>query len=188
MKRHGLLDAALMIVLVYAVYAKTPLGALGETAVNIARGQKDHPSWISTFKGHETAVSTPEDPQKSQDAALGALPPAIEKAAREHKVDPEAVAALISTHGQCAGAVCDMEAPPKASAVLGSLAGKTRLSADDVAAALASAQKELENNSELAIESMWVGPIAARLAVEQARRGNVDAPTDVEAHADFYTP
>ena len=177
-----------MAVLVYAVYAKTPLGAIAETGINVARGQKERPSWLATFKGRETAVTMPVDATTNQNAAEGDLPPPIIAAAVKHKVDPEAVASLLSTHGTCTAAACTMDAPPRASAVLASLAGKTTLDADDVAQALAAGQKDLENNAELAIEALWIGPIPTKLAVEQARRSNLADAVDVEAHADFLTP
>lgn len=191
-RRRGLLDAVLMVVLVYAVYAKTPLGAIAETAVNVARGQKERPSWLATFKGRETAVRVSDEAVADATAAEGALPAPIVAAAEKHKVDAEALAALFSVHGTCtqppAAPSCDMEAPPRTSALLGSLAGKARLSADDAAAAIAAGEKQLENNPELAVEALWVGPIPVTLAVEQARRSQLADPTDVEAHADFLSP
>lgn len=187
-RRRGLLDAALMVVLVYAVYAKTPLGAIVETAVNVARGQKERPSWLATFKGRETAVHVSDDAVADATAAQSAMPPAIARAALAHNVDAEALASLFSIHGTCAGNSCDMEAPPRTSAVLGALAGKTRLVPDEAARALAAGKKELEGDVELAIEALWTGPIPVKLAVEQARRSALPDPRDVEAHADFLSP
>lgn len=187
-KRRGLLDAVLMAVLVYAVYAKTPLGAIVETAVNVARGQKDRPSWLATFKGRETAVRVSDDAVADATAAEGALPPPIAQAAAAHGVDAEALASLFSIHGACTASACDMQAPPRASAVLAALAGKKRLSPDEAARALAAGRKDLEGDLELAIEALWVGPIPVKLAVEQARRSALPDPRDVEAHADFLSP
>jgi murein DD-endopeptidase MepM/ murein hydrolase activator NlpD len=187
-RRRGLLDALLMVVLVYSVYAKTPLGAIVETAVNVARGQKARPSWLATFKGRETAVQVSDDAVADATAAAGALPAPIVAAALAHKVDAEALASLFSVHGTCAAAACDMEAPPRTSAVLGALAGKTRITADEAARALAAGQKDLEGDVELAIEALWVGPIPVKLAVEQARRSTIEDPLDVESHADFLSP
>ncbi len=187
-RRRGLLDGLLMVVLVYAVYAKTPLGAIAETAVNIARGQKEHPSWLATFKGREIAVSTPADAAKNAQAAQGALPAPIVAAAEKAKVNPEAVAALVQTRGACTPTSCEMDAPPRAGAVLPALAHKQKLDADDAAAMVAAGEKQLGHNPELAIEAMWLGPIAVRLAVEQAQRSSSPDPADVEHHAEFLAP
>lgn len=186
-RRRGLLDFALMFVLVYAVYAKTPLGAIGETMVNVARGQKDRPSWLATFKGRETAVRMDEGAVADASAAEGDLPTPIAVAAAKHKVDPEALAALMMS-GQCTKTACEMDAPPRTSTVLGSLAGKAKLSSDDAAQALAAGMKQLENDADLAIEALWIGPIPVNLAVEQARRSSIADPADVEAHASFLSP
>jgi murein DD-endopeptidase len=186
-RRRGLFDGLLMFVLIYAVYAKTPLGAIGETAVNMARGQKDRPSWLATFKGRETSVKL-EGAVADATKAEGELPAAIKLAAETHKVDPEAVASLIALHGQCNPTVCDMATPPRASSLWPAVAGKPRMTADDVAKALAEGKKQLGPEMELGVEAMWIGPVAVKLAVEQADRSHLADPADAEAHAEFLAP
>ncbi len=187
-KRRGLLDFALMAVLVYAVYAMTPLGAIVETAINVARGQKERPSWLATFKGRETATAVSETAVADASVAEGAIPLPIAAAADKHKVDVEALAALISVHGACTPTACDLAAPPRASTVLPPIAGKARLSADEAAQAIAAAAKEHGKNPELAVEAMFVGSIPLKLALSQAERSSLENTEDVEVHAPFFTP
>ena len=54
-RRRGLFDATLMLLLLYAVWAKTPCGALPVYAWRKANDQPT-PSLIATFRGRETAV------------------------------------------------------------------------------------------------------------------------------------
>jgi murein DD-endopeptidase MepM/ murein hydrolase activator NlpD len=176
-----------MLVLAYAVYARTPFGAIGETLVNVARGQKDRPSWLATFKGRETAVRVDDSAVADASAAQGDLPTPITVAALKHKVDPEALAALMMS-SVCTPASCEMNAPPRTSAVLAALAGKAKLTSDEAARALAAGATELDNDPALAIEALWIGPVAVSLAVEQARRSSLADAADVEAHAQFLSP
>lgn len=187
-KRRGLFDFTLMSVLVYAVYAMTPIGAIVETGVNVARGQKERPSWLSTFKGRETAVAMSEEAVADASAAEGKIPLPIAAAADKHKIDVEALAALISVHGACTPTACDVETPPRTSTVYPPAATKARLSADEAAAAIAAATKEHGRNGELAVEALFVGSIPLKLALEQADRSHLDNAADVEVHAPFFTP
>lgn len=204
-RRRGLLDAVLMLVLLYAVYAKTPLGAIAETAVNVARGQKARPSWLATFKGRETAVRVDDEIVADATGAQSDLPAVVVAAANRHGVDPETLAALMTAQrtgttapggavpaeATCSDktpAACVIDAPPRVGNVLPSLAGKAQLTVDEAAQALAAGQKQLENDPELAIEALWIGPIPVTLAVEQARRSSLADPKDVEAHAEFLSP
>jgi hypothetical protein len=52
----------LVVALGYGVYASTPLGAIVETGIRVARGQRDHPSWFATFRGRETSVAPSDSP------------------------------------------------------------------------------------------------------------------------------
>ncbi len=187
LRQRGLLDFGLMLVLAYAVYAQTPLGAIGETLLNVARGQKDRPSWLATFKGRETAVRVNDSALADATAAHSAVLSPILLAAAKHKVDAEALASLM-TGAVCTSATCEMDAPPRASAVLAALAGRAKLSADDAAQALAAGMQQLDNGADVAIEALWIGPIPVRLAIEQARHSGAKDPSDVEAHAEFLSP
>jgi murein DD-endopeptidase len=186
-RRRGLFDTVLTLVLVYAVYASTPVGAVAETAINIARGQKDRPSWLSTFKGRETAVSMSSQAVVDAKAAIAGVAAPIAVAASAHNVDPEALAAIISVHGACTETACDAEAPPRIAPLVPGTGA--RASADQLARAMAAAHKELPGApASLAIEALYVGTIPVKLAVEQARRSAIEDPLDVEAHAEFFTP
>ena len=186
--RRGLFDAVLALLLAYAVYASTPVGAVAETAVNIARGQKNHPSWLASFKGRETSVSVDATKPLHTDSATAAIATPIAVAAAAHKVDAEALAAIIAVHGACTPTACDADAPPRLAQLVGGNAS-ARVSADELARALAAAQRELSGAPvSLAIEALYVGVVPVKLAVEQARRSSIEDPLDVEAHADFYSP
>ena len=186
--RRGLFDFLLMSVLLFAVYAMTPLGAIIETGINVARGQKDRPSWLATFKGRETAVSVSETAVADASVAEGKVPVPIATAAEKHKVDVESLAALVSVHGACTATGCDLATPPRTTTVWPPAAGKPRLSADEAAQALAAAIKEHGHNPELAVEALFVGSIPLKLALSQAERSSLDNANDVEAHASFFTP
>ncbi len=191
--KRGLLDAVLMAALMYAVYARTPIGAAVETGINVARGQKERPSWLATFKGRETAVAMPLDPTTGVNVGAAALsaPPAVMAAATKYHVDVEALAALLSVQGQCSvdpKQPCDLATPARISTLLQNIRSE-RIDVDTAARALAAGQRAL-GDTPLAIEAMYVGAPSVKLAVSQAERSgltHVDA-SDVEAHAEFFTP
>ncbi|MCC7069941.1 MAG: M23 family metallopeptidase [Deltaproteobacteria bacterium] len=187
-QRRGFFDFTLMAVLLYAVYAMTPLGAIAETALNVARGQKQRPSWLATFKGRELATAVDDSAVADASAAEGKIPLPIATAAEKHKIDVEALAALVSVHGSCTPTTCDVTAPPRTSTVFPPVAGKARLSADEAAQAIAAAGKEHGKNAELAVEAMFVGSIPLKLALSQAERSALENGEDVEVHAPFFTP
>ena len=186
--RRGFFDFMLVLALGYGVYAKTPLGAVVETAVRVARGQNDHPSWFSTFKGRETDVRAPIVNDSTQTLMQGELPAAIVAAATQHKVDVDALAALVAVRGHCDGAgQCTLQAPDRLAWFAAGRVGTVDV--DVVARALAQAAIEMaSNNPALAIEALFTGPQSLSLAVEQAVKSNLAAAEDVEVHAPFLSP
>jgi murein DD-endopeptidase MepM/ murein hydrolase activator NlpD len=188
-KRRGLFDFSLMLLLAYGVYSKTPVGAVAETAVNVARGQENHPSWFATFTGRETAAATTTATELAEatDQASSALPAAIVEAAATHSVDEDALAALIAVRGSCDESRCGALAPDKLPAFAPGATGFTPV--EVLAGALAAAGRDLETtNPELQLAALFTGPWALKLALEQARKSNLTAADDVEVHADFLSP
>jgi murein DD-endopeptidase len=192
-KRRGLLDMMLAVALCYGVYAKTPIGAVAETAVRVAQGQKDRPSWFATFKGRETDVKPPpvEATTLSTDSAL---PASVLAAAEKHKVDVDALAALVAVRGACdAAGKCTLTAPDRLAFFAPGKSGTVDV--DAVAAGLAAAVKTTDAVGsvpasyrwELAVEALFVGATLP-LAVAQAQKSGLAAPVDVEVHAPFYSP
>jgi murein DD-endopeptidase MepM/ murein hydrolase activator NlpD len=186
--RRGLLDAVLAALLVYVVYAGTPIGALAETAINVARGQRARPSWLATFRGRDTAVRIQDVEPVDAGSAGTSTPRPIARAAARQRVDADALAALIALRGTCEEERCTAQAPPRLGAVLPEAAGQERVDADVLARALSAARPLLGPSPELAIEALFVGPVALKLALEQARRGSFATGDHVEEHAAFFAP
>ncbi|MBM4281026.1 MAG: M23 family metallopeptidase [Deltaproteobacteria bacterium] len=188
--RGGLLDALLMGALVWGVYAATPLGALAETAVRVARGQKDHPSWFATFRGRELAATGgPGGVGDVATSLAGATQTAtLAAAAAAHRIDEEALAALIAVRGSCDDeGRCTALAPDRLAALVPGKAGVVDV--DALAAGLAAAGKALSTTSpEPAIEALFVGVPALQQALTAARRSALPVPDDVEVHAPFLSP
>jgi len=180
-------DALLMLVLLYAVYARTPLGAIAETGVRMVMGQTSHPSWFATFKGRETVVSV-SAPQLQQAASKQLMAPAIKAAAQKAHVDEEILAALIAAHGSCDATTCTMPAPPNLFEALGELGLKDRVPIDDVAQALAILAPQFNHDPQLAVEALYLGRAPLTRALDRARDSGLENAADVEAHAEFLTP
>ena len=82
---RGLFDALLCAMLLYGVYAATPLGAVAETGVRWAFGSEYRPSLFASFQGRETDVATERlDPGKFDQGALKATRTPPESVARAH--------------------------------------------------------------------------------------------------------
>jgi murein DD-endopeptidase len=195
-RRRGLLDALLAASLVYGVYAKTPLGAVAETAVRVARGQTNHPSWLSTFRGRETQVATTAVAHLNQPvaAADAPLPREVLAAAIEHRVDAEALAAFISVSGGCGSQGCQVKAPAALAQYVPGASGEVSVAtlAKGLAAAYkavtASAASSTDVPIERAVESLFIGHEQVQRAVGLAVASKRDAPDDVESHAEYLPP
>jgi murein DD-endopeptidase len=195
--RRGLLDTVLAVCLVYGVYAKTPLGAVAETAVRVARGQSNHPSWLSTFRGRETQVSTTAVAHLSTPAvtADAPLPKEVLAAALEHRVDAEALAAFISVSGGCGSQGCTVKAPaalaryvPGASGDVSMAVLAQGLAAASAAVAAGPAPRGTDLPLERAVESLFIGHDQVQRAVDLAVASQRNAPDDVESHAEYLPP
>lgn len=195
-RRRGLFDFVLLVCLGYAVYARTPVGAVVETGIRVARGQKDHPSWLQTFRGRDTeTTSTP-----ATDQALAALtsqgtrgvPAKLQAAATTHSVDVDSLAALVATRGRCDDTACGATAPDRLVMYVPGAVGMVDV--DVLAQGLRAARDAVAvgadpaTSDELAIEALFLGTPSLTLALEQARRSGLPAPDDVDAHATFLSP
>lgn len=188
-RRRGLFDTVLLACLGYAVYAATPVGAVVETGIRVARGQKDHPSWFATFRGRDTAAppSSVANNAALADMAQGDIPAALQRAADTHGVNRDALAAVVAVRGACTADACTADAPDKLAMYAPGNAG--RVDVDVIARALKAARVALAtDNDELAIEALFLGTPAVTLAVEQARRSSLEGPDDVEVHGSFLAP
>jgi murein DD-endopeptidase MepM/ murein hydrolase activator NlpD len=187
--RRGLFDALLLACLGYAVYAATPIGAVVETGIRVARGQRDHPSWFSTFRGRDTA---PPPPSEATAVALtqlvsGDVPEPLQRASLAHGVDTDVLAAVIAVRGGCAGTTCSADAPDKLA--MYAPGHGARVDVDVIAEAIQAARVALATtNDELAIEALFLGTPAVTLALQQARRSGLEGADDVEVHAPFLAP
>ena len=189
-RRRGLFDFVLLLGLGYGVYAATPIGAVAETAIRVTRGQKDHPSWFATFRGRDTDAASSTGTVATAalgQLARGNLPPALMKAAADHEVDADALAALVAVRGACDFSACGAEAPDRLAMFVPGAVG--RVDVDVLAAGLQAARTAFATkNDELALEALFVGTPSLTLAVEQARRSALDGADDVEVHAPFLSP
>jgi murein DD-endopeptidase MepM/ murein hydrolase activator NlpD len=198
---RGLLDVVLVAGLFYGVYASTPLGAIIETGVRVARGQQDHPSWFATFRGRETAVLAPPASATSDAIRTGRVPASIAEAARTRGVDVDVLAAFVAARGTCdAAGTCTVAAPDRLGEVLLRTVGRA-VAVDEVAEGLAVGGRALadaappwgtmgatERRDLLAVETLFVGVPAVRVAVAQAAASDAQRAADIDAHAGFLSP
>jgi murein DD-endopeptidase len=190
-RRRGLFDFVLLLCLGYAVYARTPIGAVVETGIRVARGQKDHPSWLQTFRGRDTTTTSTAETTRALadlgDFARRGLPARLQTAAASHGVDVDTLAALVAVRGQCDEQRCEASAPDRLAMFAPGHSGTVDV--DVLARALKAARAELvEGDDALAIEALFLGVTPLELAIARARRSGLDAPADVETHAPFLSP
>jgi murein DD-endopeptidase len=191
-RRRGLFDATLALLLLYAVYAKTPCGALPVWAIRTVQGQPT-PDLLATFGGRETAVDF-ETPKAAAALAASRLlasasfPEALLDVTRRTGTDPELLTSYLAAHDErCEEPGCLVSAPPQLGQVLESYEPRERAPLLEVAQALALTTQRLGGDPLLGLEALFVSPVLVQRAVEQARASNLDAPEDVEVHAAFYS-
>lgn len=188
-RRHGLFDATLAALLLYAVWASTPLGAI---PVYLWRQAHDEPtpSLISTFRGRETNVDLAP---ATLDVGVGllasrAFPLPVEEAAKRTGTDAELLVSLLMAHGErCDDDTCLITAPPHLGQALETYDQREKAPVFDVARGLARYQQMLGGDPLLGLEALYVGETLVARALEQARASGLDAPQDVEVHAAFYS-
>ena len=187
-RRRGLLDFVLLCALGYGVYAATPLGAVVETAIRVARGQKDHPSWFATFRGRDLGSASTEQVDALRSALVtGGLPAPVVLAAKQADVDVNALAALVAARGSCDTNACTLAAPDRLMSFVPGTVGTVDVAV--VARGLKAAKAALKTDSdELSIEALFLGMPALDLARAQAQRSGLEGADDVEVHAPFLSP
>jgi len=185
-RRHGLLDAVLAGVLVYGVYATTPWGAIAESAVRLARGQKNLPSLVSTFHGRETHVALTSGLVEDASRAASDVHPSVVAAATKHAVDEALLSSYVSVHGTCDETTCTVTEPPELSVWL-SGAVTSPVPVDEIALGLAKARAHFSDDG-LAIEAMFLPAAVLKRAVLQAATSDPQLANDVEVHATFISP
>jgi len=185
---RGLFDALLCVLLVYGVYAATPIGALTELAVRKALGQEHRPSLFATFRGRDTTVDMDTVSFDETRLARGPYPAAIVDAAQKSGVPTEVIAAVIAAHGTCDGKGCTVDTPPNLEVLLGESFNAPRASALDVGAALKKARASLGADPLLAVEALYVPPDALARAVSQAEATGLRGANELAVHAQFLSP
>lgn len=188
-RRRGLFDATLMLLLLYAVWAKTPCGALPVYAWRKAHDQPT-PNLLATFTGRETAVDIAP---RTLDVGGGLLasetfPAPVAEAAKLTGADAEVLVSLLSAnHESCTDETCVITAPPRLGQALEAYDAREKAPLLDVARGLAAYQRRLGGDPLLGLEALYVGDSFVSRAVEQARASGLDDAEDVEVHAAFYS-
>ena len=186
--RRGLFDATLALLLLYAVYAKTPCGALPVWAYRTMQGQPT-PNLLATFRGRETSVDFGLGDVSAGLLASQAFPAPVDDAAKRTGVDPELLVSVLGAAGEtCTASQCDVPAPAYLDQVLETYDGKERVSLLELAHGIATAARSFDGDLELALEALYVGPTQVERAVGQSRASGHEDPSDVEVHSAFYSP
>lgn len=196
---RGLFDALLLVALVYAVYAMTPVGALAEYGMRAALGQRERPALFAAFRGHDTTVELSALPPGTSARLVRDVPPAMRAAAEAAAIDVQLLLALFAVHGTCDGPACTLTAPPHLQRALDGAGGglAPRVGARVPLAHVARGLKHYADalapegspavRGALAVEALYAGPDAVAAAVQRARATGL-AAGDVEAHAGLMPP
>lgn len=190
-RRRGLLDFLLVVALGYGVYARTPIGAVVETAIRVARGQKDHPSWLQTFRGRDATTTSTERTSQALadwgDMGRRGVPARLQMAATTHGVDTDTLAALLTARGRCDDTVCAAQAPDRLAMFVPGAVGEVDV--DVLAQGLKAAKAALATDDDaLMVEALFLGTPSLKLALAQAERTGLEFVSDVEVHAAFLSP
>lgn len=184
--QRGLLDATLALLLLYAVWSRTPCGALPVFAIRTYQGLPT-PDLIATFRGRETHVHI-DTPLTEQDLlAVQTLPAFVHDAARATGADPELLHSFVAAASDgCRGTTCVVDAPPRLADVLPDTAGRTEVGLLDLARAMVVARDRV-GSEILGIEALYVGITPVERAVAQAHNSALDSADDVEVHSQFFS-
>jgi hypothetical protein len=186
---RGMLDFLLACLLMYGVYAKTPVGALAEWGIRAWVFDQEHsPSLFSTFRGRDSDVQLKVENLEHGVLASQSFPPAIEEAAKRTRVDRELLAVLVASHGRCEGEDCFVTTPPHLDELLERPIDDEEVPVLWVALGLSQGAKRLAADHEVAVEAMFLPPHAVERAIGQARASGLTSPLDVETHATFFAP
>ncbi len=186
---RGLLDFVLACLLVYGVYAKTPVGALGEWAIRAWVLDQEHsPSVFSTFRGRDGDVQLKVENLEHGVLASQSFPAAIEEASKRTRVDRELLAVLVAAHGRCENEACFVTTPPHLDELLERPVEEEEVPVLWVALGISQGANRLQANHEVAIEAMFIPPHAVERAIGQAQASGLPSPLDVETHSTFFAP
>jgi|GEM_PF-599477 len=191
---RGLLDFLLMLALGYAVYAMTPIGALGEYAFRAAMGQKQRPNLFATFRGHDTHVELGKVDFDKGMLSSKRFPPSVIAASEKTGVNKELLVTLLISFGKCEGDVCTLAKPPFLEQALDDLSLDDDVSVEHLAWGIAKLGDQLAKaagksvKEELAVEALYAGPFVVERALDRARATGLKTPEDVEVHAPLLPP
>lgn len=185
-RRHGLFDALLAGVLVYGVYSTTPWGALAESAVRLAQGQKNLPSLVATFHGRETNVALSAGLVEDATQLADAIPEPVALAARQASVDAPLLYAYVSVHGSCDASSCTVQTPPELETWIGR-SPSSPVPVLELAEGIARAKARFKDDG-LAVEALFIPPEIIARALLQAESSGTPEPNALESHATFISP
>jgi len=188
-RRGGLLDVTLMALLLYAVYAKTPCGALPVYAYRSAKDLPT-PNLIATFQGRETEVEI-ELPKVDAKYTLATktFPKVISDAAAKAKIDPEILVSYMLTIGEtCEDEACSLTATRHLAFLVDDYLPSRKATIEELAEGIGKAMRSVGGDEENGIEALYIGLPLTKRAVLQARNSDIETPADIEKHSEFITP
>lgn len=185
-RQRGLLDATLALLLLYAVWSRTPCGALPVFALRTYQ-RLPTPDLIATFRGRETHVHIDTPLIEQGHLAAQAVPAVVRDVARATGADPVLLHSIVAAEPEgCRGTACVVDAPPRLAEVLPEVAGRGEVGLLDMARAVVAARARV-GSDELGLEALYVGVTPVERAVAQARHSSVDGADDVEVHGQFFS-
>lgn len=183
---RGLLDATLVLLLLYAVWSRTPCGALPVFALRAYQGLPT-PDLIATFRGRETSVHIDTPLAKQGLLAAQGLTSSVLDAANATGTDPALLLSFVTAEpGGCRGSACVVEAPPRLADVLPDTMGRGEVDLLDLARAIAAARARV-GSDELGLEALYVGVATVERVVAQASASALEGAEDVEVHGQFFS-
>ena len=174
----GMLDLTLVLVLLYAVYAMTPFGALVETGARWAWGDGRRPDLFATFSGR---VGMTQGANQGPSLKTEPTDPAILRVARASGAPSDMLTAWVDAFGSCNDGECEVAAPP-------SIASAGSVPLADAAVSLASATDRFQGDWTLGLESLFVGEVPLRGALAKARESTPESIETPEVHGQHLPP